>query len=227
MIPRAIHQTWRDADLPESFARLAETWRRHHPEWQWRLWTDADNRAFVTERFPAMLALYDGYPHPIQRVDMVRYLILHAHGGLFVDLDFEALGPLDPHLLSDCVFGAEPAENSAAHGMAEIVSNAFMAARPGHPLLHTVIAGLPASFSAALGLDRNRSILETTGPFHLTRCVSVYQGAEPVTVLPSETLYPLGISGIEVLRRTGWNDALRAKASHACAVHYHAGTWWR
>ena len=229
MIPRVIHQTWRDADLPAPFARLAETWRRHHPEWQWRLWTDADNRAFVTEHFPDMLALYDGYPHPIQRVDMVRYLILHTHGGLFVDLDFEALRPLDPHLASGCVFGAEPAENCAAHGMAEIVSNAFMAARPGHPLLRAVIASLPAAFSAAQahGLDRNRAILEATGPFHLTRCVNAYDGAEPVTILSSEMLYPLGISDIESLRHTGWDDALRARLSRACAVHYHAGTWWR
>ena len=229
MIPRVIHQTWRDADLPAPFAQLAETWRRHHPAWQWRLWTDADNRAFVAARFPDMLPLYDRYPHPIQRVDMVRYLILHSHGGLFVDLDFEALGPLDPHLASDCVFGAEPAENCAAHGMTEIVSNAFMAARPGHPLLHAVIKSLPEAFSAAdaNGLDRNRAILETTGPFHLTRCLRAYDGAEPVTVLPSETLYPLGISDIEALRHTGWDDALRARVGRACAVHYHAGTWWR
>jgi mannosyltransferase OCH1-like enzyme len=227
MIPRIIHQTWRDANLPEPFARLAETWRAHHPHWQWRLWTDTDNRAFVTERLPDMLALYDNYPHPIQRVDMVRYLILHTHGGLFVDLDFEALRPLDPHLASDCVFGAEPAENCAAHGMTEIVSNAFMAARPDHPFLRAVIAGLPEAFGAAQALDRNRAILETTGPFHLTRCVSAYAGPEPVTVLPSQTLYPLGISDIEALRRTGWDEALRAKLSRACAVHYHAGTWWR
>src|SRR5271154_6297433 len=81
MIPRVIHQTWRGADLPAPFARLAETWRRHHPQWQWRLWTDTDNRAFVGAHFPAMLGLYDSYPHPIQRVDIVRYLILHVHGG--------------------------------------------------------------------------------------------------------------------------------------------------
>jgi mannosyltransferase OCH1-like enzyme len=227
VIPRLIHQTWRDTDLPAPFARLAETWRRHHPGWQWRLWTDEDNRAFVADRCPAMLALYDNYPHSIQRVDMVRYLILHVHGGFFVDLDFEALRPLDPHLASDCVLGAEPAENCAAHGMAEIISNAFMAARPGHPFLQAVIGALPEAFRQAQALDRNRAILETTGPFHLTRCLRAYVGADPVTILPSEALYPLGISDIEALRRSGWDDALRAKLSRACAVHYHAGIWWR
>jgi mannosyltransferase OCH1-like enzyme len=227
MIPRMIHQTWRDAGLPAPFARLAETWRRHHPQWQWRLWTDADNRNFVADRFPTMLSLYDSYSHPIQRVDMARYLILHVHGGVFVDLDFEALRPLDPHLSSDCVFGAEPAENCAAHGMAEIISNAFMAVRPGHPCMLAVIAALPEAFRRAQGLERNRAILETTGPFHLTRCVRAYSGADQVMILPSEALYPLGISDIEALRRTGWDNALRAKLSQACAVHYHAGTWWR
>jgi inositol phosphorylceramide mannosyltransferase catalytic subunit len=229
VIPRVIHQTWRGADLPAPFARLAETWRRHHPQWQWRLWTDTDNRAFVGAHFPAMLGLYDSYPHPIQRVDIVRYLILYVHGGLFIDLDFEALRPLDPHLTSDCVFGAEPAENCAVHGMDEIISNAFMAVRPGHPLLQTVITTLPeASHTArARGLDRNRAILETTGPFHLTRCLRAYVGADPATILPSDALYPLGISDIEALRRTGCSDALRAKLDRACAVHYHAGTWWR
>jgi mannosyltransferase OCH1-like enzyme len=227
MIPRMIHQTWRDSTLPAAFAELARTWSRHHPRWQWRLWTDADNRAFVAGHFPTMLALYDRYPQPIQRVDVVRYLILYVHGGLFVDLDFEALRPVDPYLASDCVFGTEPAENCAAHGMAEIISNAFMAARPGHPFLQAVIAALPEAFGAAQTLDRNRAILETTGPFHLTRCLRRYGGIDPVTILPSEALYPLGISDIEALRRSGWDDALRAKLSHACAVHYHAGTWWR
>jgi glycosyltransferase involved in cell wall biosynthesis len=93
-LPRVIHQTWRDADLPPAFAHLAQTWRALNPGWAWRLWTDADNRDFVAQEYPGLLTFYDAYPFPIQRVDMVRYLILQRHGGLFVDLDFEALRPI-------------------------------------------------------------------------------------------------------------------------------------
>jgi mannosyltransferase OCH1-like enzyme len=229
VIPRVIHQTWRDADLPPPFAQLAASWRRHHPQWQWRLWTDADNRAFVAGHFPAMMALYDSYPNPIQRVDMVRYLILYVHGGLFVDLVLEALRPLDDLVKNDCSFGAEPAENCAVHAMNLILSNAFMAVRPGHPFLRLVIDSLAEanSFARAAGLDRNRAILETTGPFYLTRCYETYTDADTVTILPPELLYPLGMSDIEKLRRTGWDDDLRSRLTHAYAVHYHAGTWWR
>lgn len=229
MIPRLIHQTWRDADLPAPFAQLAAKWRQHHPKWRWRLWTDLENRAFVADHFPAMLALYDSYPHPIQRVDMVRYLILYVEGGLFVDLDIEPLRPLDSLVASECSFGAEPAENCAVHGMKLILSNAFMAVRSGHPFLRLIIESLPEANRLAHlgGLDRNRMVLETTGPFHLTRCYQSYSGPDPITILPSELLYPLGISDIEKLRHTGWDDDLRSRLTLAYAVHYHAGTWWR
>lgn len=229
MIPRMIHQTWRDAELPPAFAHMAQTWRTMNPGWAWRLWTDSDNREFVARDYPGLLALYDAYPFPIQRVDMVRYLILQRHGGLFVDLDFEALRPIEPFLDADAVFGCEPDENCRAHGKARIVSNAFMACRPDHPVLDAVVAALPGAMQRAIeqGLDRNAAILETTGPFVLTRCLETYDGAASVAVLPAEILYPLGISEIEQLRAQGWNGPLRARLTEACAVHYHAGTWWR
>lgn len=229
MIPRVIHQTWRDAHLPPAFARLARTWRDLNPGWAWRLWTDVDNREFVAREYPGLLALYDAYPFPIQRVDMVRYLILQRHGGLFVDLDFEALQPIEPFLEADAVFGCELDENCRAHGKARIVSNAFMACAPQHPLLDAVVAALPGAMQDAInqGLERNAAILESTGPFFLTRCLDAYDGAASVAVLPAETLYPLGVSEIEQLREQGWSPSLRARLNGACAVHYHAGTWWR
>lgn len=229
MIPRIIHQTWRDADLPPAFARLAETWRALNPGWAWRLWTDADNRAFVAHDYPNLLALYDAYPFPIQRVDMVRYLILHRHGGLFVDLDFEALRPVGPFLDAMAVFGCEADENCRAHGKDRIVSNAFMACTAGHALLDAIVAALPGALQGAIdhGLTRNEAILESTGPFFLTRCLDAYDGEAGVSVLPARLLYPLGISAIEQLRAEGWSEPLRARLNEACAVHYHAGTWWR
>jgi mannosyltransferase OCH1-like enzyme len=229
MIPRVIHQTWRDADPPPAFADLTRTWRGLNPGWAWRLWTDADNREFVAREYPDLLALYDAYPFPIQRVDMVRYLILHRHGGLFVDLDFEALRPIEPFLGADAVFGCEPDENCRAPGQARIVSNAFMACAPEHPLLNAVVAALPGAMQSAVDqrLGRNAAILESTGPFFLTRCLDAYGGAPSVAVLPAKTLYPLGISEIEQLRAQGWTPPLRARLNGACAVHYHAGTWWR
>src|SRR5690348_2125687 len=94
-IPHAIHQTWKSADVPPRFAAYARSWRMHHPRWPWRLWTDADLRAFVAAHEPAFLATYDAYAHPICRVDAARYAIMRHVGGVYADLDFECLAPLD------------------------------------------------------------------------------------------------------------------------------------
>lgn len=225
MIPRVIHQTWRDADPPAPLAALARTWRRLHPDWQWRLWTDADNRAFVAEHHPDFLAFYDAYPHPIQRVDAVRYLILQRLGGVFVDLDFEAVRPIDELLTSACVFGREPQENCVARGRDLIVSNAFMAAAPGHPFMADLADGL--AVARPRSADANTAILETTGPFYLTARHLAWRGPDPATILPSETLFPFSASQIERLRAHGWTPDLMARRDAAAAVHYHVGTWWR
>jgi Mannosyltransferase OCH1 and related enzymes len=143
VIPRVIHQTWKGPRLPARYRAFADTWRRAHPDWQWRLWTDADNARFVAQEFPELLALYLGYPQHIQRVDVIRYLLLYRLGGLYVDLDFECFRGVAPLLHGQqCVLSLEADAHNAVHRTRRIVSNAFMAAVPGHPLFAAVIEDL-------------------------------------------------------------------------------------
>ena len=57
-----------------------------------------------------------------------RYLILHRHGGLYLDLDFVVLHPLGLGSLGSVVF--EPPE---------FVTNALMAFPPRHGLLQLIL----------------------------------------------------------------------------------------
>src|SRR6202040_1278000 len=61
LIPRIIHQTWKDDAPPARLASFQAAWRRLHPDWTYRFWTDATTRAFVAEHYPDFLAAYDGY----------------------------------------------------------------------------------------------------------------------------------------------------------------------
>jgi mannosyltransferase OCH1-like enzyme len=127
-IPRIIHQTWKGEALPEDYARYRRTVHDHHPDWEHRLWTDADNRRLIAECYPWFLETYDGYKHTIERVDAVRYFILLHHGGVYIDLDMECLKPLDPLLeIGGLHFGllASPTIQDT------IIANALMAAPKG------------------------------------------------------------------------------------------------
>jgi mannosyltransferase OCH1-like enzyme len=76
MIPRIIHQTWKTREVPKQFLFFQKTWQTHHPEWEYRFWTDEDSRELVAHHYPAFLGTYDAYRDPICRVDAFRYLVV-------------------------------------------------------------------------------------------------------------------------------------------------------
>jgi mannosyltransferase OCH1-like enzyme len=43
-----------------------------HPTWEYKLWTDVDNRELVRRHYPWFLEMYDGFPQNIMRADAVR-----------------------------------------------------------------------------------------------------------------------------------------------------------
>lgn len=218
-IPPLIHQTWKDADLPPVWQKWAESWRLHHPGWGYRLWTDADNRAFLQEHFPWFLPVYDGYPEPIMRADAIRYFLLDHFGGLYVDLDFECLKPV-PDLLDgrELVLGCEPEAHTRLllarrRGFTRIVGNAFIASRPGHPFWTHVHRRL-------VGAHKLPGTLDTTGPFFLTRAVDSAPEPDSITVVGPEALYP------EVSPyATELFGPQEADYDRAYAVHHWSGSW--
>ncbi len=87
MIPKIIHQTWKDNNIPDKWKISKKMWKKHHPEWRYILWTDKMIRDYIEIGYPEFLKLFDSYKYNIQRVDMIRYFILKDLGGIYSDLD--------------------------------------------------------------------------------------------------------------------------------------------
>ena len=76
--PHIIHQTWKSDVLPPLMRVYSQTWRTIHPDWEYRLWTDAEARAFVAESYPSFLPIYDGYPQVLTLLHFIPlYLLPH------------------------------------------------------------------------------------------------------------------------------------------------------
>lgn len=160
MIPRVIHQTWKDHEVPERFLGAQRSWREAHPEWEYRFWTDEDLARLVRERAPELLPLWDRYPEAIQRVDAARYVILREFGGVYVDLDVHCLRPLDSLLDAQVVLA-----RTTPFG----VSNQFMLSVRGHSLFYHAVASLPRAFKKWGGVwPRHLRVLTTAGPLFMT-----------------------------------------------------------
>jgi mannosyltransferase OCH1-like enzyme len=225
-IPKIIHQTWKDKNISGEVLAFANSWKKHHPTWEYRLWDDKDNRRFIQNRFPWFARFYDNYSLSIQRVDSVRYFILYTYGGLYVDLDFECLRSVEPLLVEEeCVFGVEASTHAQYHHLDRIISNAFMAAVPGNRFFYAIIKDLITSVPTAL--EKDRFVLETTGPLMITRVYNAYDEKDRITLMPSEYLFPLDYQEAEQLLNGQDTDVTRQKLKDAYAIHYHWGSWWK
>lgn len=225
-IPFIIHQTWKDEHLPKAFERMSRTWKDNHVHWEYHLWTDEMNRAFIATHYPYFLPVYDAYPMPIQRVDAVRYFILLKYGGFFIDLDFECLANIDPLAeKGPCVFGKEPSEHCLIHGKDMIISNAFMGAVPGCHFIGEVCGVLETGRSVTD--HRNDQVLESTGPFMLSHVYAQYPHKNDVSLLEPEILYPLTKDEIDAWGDQPFNTTIRSRVPYAYGIHRFAGTWWK
>lgn len=90
-IPRLLHQIWVGAGpMPDHCRRFVEGWQRLHPRWEHRLWTDADLPALGIEPELARKACTGS-----ELANLVRYHVVAAYGGVYVDVDTECLRPID------------------------------------------------------------------------------------------------------------------------------------
>jgi inositol phosphorylceramide mannosyltransferase catalytic subunit len=127
-IPKIIFQTWKSkSDIPDNFSYWSETFRSENPSYAYRLWDDADNRAFIAKNFPWFLERYDGYPAEIYRADAVRYFFLFLYGGVYADMDTECLRPLDQLTSTNGIVLGRMGTNA---GFEHSLPNAIMLSEP-------------------------------------------------------------------------------------------------
>ena len=164
-IPKIIHQTWKTAKLPldkdNRYEQWVNSWKQKNPTYEYRLWTDTDNRRLIQREFPAFLHFYDALPMKINRVDIIRYFILIKYGGVYADLDFECYKPLD-ELLADhsLIIASEPIKHCRdIYKRERLICNAWMASIPNHPYWWAVI------HEALQRIDKTYSVLDLAGPF--------------------------------------------------------------
>lgn len=191
-VPRLIHQSWMDDQLPHKFLLWSNSFRIRHPEWHWILWTDDANAELVASRHPELNQSYWALENGIQRADFVRNLYMWDFGGVYADLDMECLRPLDT-LFSEPLENVSPlyppGETSSASlafvGSMEVnpddwttphsIPNAFMASTPRHPLWL-----LPLSkILRRMGADRAGHLHGEAMP--TTDEIDAYVGTESIT----------------------------------------------
>ena len=226
-IPRIIHQIYEDPAGPsEPLLEFAETWKEHHPTWEYRFWDKKEMEDFLTTEFPEFIPTYRAYPYNVQRWDAIRYLILYRIGGLYVDFDYECLKPMDALLNgATCCMGVEPTQNAIRYNKAIIVGNALMASVPDHPYFEAIIKDMMKGEKYA-GLPEVAQIMQGTGPFMTTRLYEQYPNKEEITLLPADLVTPFTMFEIRDIINGLTTPYIVNKMEKCFAIHYFGGSWF-
>lgn len=199
-LPTVLHQIWLGGNLPFTFQRFAETWKEHHPKWNYILWTSADLPELRNYELIRNAASYVPEANiPQFLADVLRYEILAEFGGVYVDTDMECRKPLDGLIAGAVCFAAWEVQD-------RFVGNAILGAVPHHPFIERLVEQLPASVEKHKGQVPARS----SGPHFVTE--QYRTDPRGVTVFDQRLMYP-----------AAWNELSKLKEDFpdAWAVH-----WW-
>ena len=167
MIPKIIHQTWKTKDIPENWKNAVESCKAVHADYTHMLWTDDTMERFMQTEYPDSLNLYKSYKHDIQRCDAFRYFVLYKYGGIYIDMDTVCKKKIDGLLKHGIVF-------SKSTNVSTSFTNSFYMVEPRNPFIKHCIDNLSAHKDSAWYLGKHFHIMNSTGPFYLSKMIDEY-----------------------------------------------------
>ena len=128
-IPKIIHQTYKNHNLPETYKMCQTEIKRLHPDFEYRFYTDEDMERLMKKEFPEYYDKFNELPRMIMKIDMFRYFLMYKYGGLYTDMDYLMLNPFD--LLNEKV--VIPCNREDEKGNHICLGNCIFASQPNHP----------------------------------------------------------------------------------------------
>ncbi len=196
-IPHIFHQIWLGgSEMPVPFQVFRDHLLALHPGWDYQLWTDENLPPLINAR------LFAAQNRMFYKADVLRYEILAAHGGVYIDTDFLMYKNIEPLLRNT--------DHFLAYEGVDWVCNSIMGFAENHWLLWKFIAEAPTR-SRALW---DRWGVERIGPGLVTACA---KECPDLLILSKHIFYPMGANEVRQRQFSSmpasygahlWNDLL-------------------
>uniref|UniRef100_A0A7S1ZRA7 Alpha 1,4-glycosyltransferase domain-containing protein n=2 Tax=Ditylum brightwellii TaxID=49249 RepID=A0A7S1ZRA7_9STRA len=167
-IPKIIHQSYKSLEtLPKEWADTPSRWKKLHPSYEYKFWSDDDNRNLIKNHYPWFLETYDSYPAPISRADAARYFAVMHYGGIYADMDVLPIRTVDPLLYKLNLPENDYKEMIIAETYNLGLTNALFASVPNSTVLDQFTKELPFHTKPLHGLEPlfpHFAVLLSAGP---------------------------------------------------------------
>ena len=188
MIPKLLHQTYKNNDIPDLYKYCASELRILHPDYEYCFYTDAKMMEIMETEFPDYIEEFNRLPRMIMKIDMFRYFLMYKYGGIYADMDYLFMNSF-PYPTAKIVLPASREEN----GVITRLGNCVFASEAGHPFWKTLMDTLFLFDRAALNHDDDAIVdghPQGTGPVFVTEMWKRYADRESIRVPPRDLFHP-------------------------------------
>jgi mannosyltransferase OCH1-like enzyme len=149
MIPKIIHQTWKDKTLPPIIYKLLSeniSFLKSNG-YEYMFWTDDMILKLISEEYPNFYNIYKLARTGVQKGDMARIILVYHYGGIYIDLDVLVLRDFKEiiDMNSDKLYiSYEPSgQTTALYNSDKYICNAFFAANKNNNMLKILLNNIP------------------------------------------------------------------------------------
>jgi len=149
MIPKIIHQTWKDKNLPPIIYKLVSeniSFLKSNG-YEYMFWTDDMILKLISEEYPNFYNIYKLARTGVQKGDMARIILVYHYGGIYIDLDVLVLRDFKEiiDMNSDKLYiSYEPSgQTTALYNSDKYICNAFFAANKNNNMLKILLNNIP------------------------------------------------------------------------------------
>lgn len=182
MIPKTFHFIW-VGDESKRPDNCIQTWRDNHPDWEFRIWGNAELDGLDWVNRKHIDAMRQRELNGV--ADMMRWEILHAHGGIVFDADSVCARALDDEMLDCEAFSCW--ENEIVRP--GLIAAGYFGCEAGNPFVAQIIAEIAAAPSVV-----DEMAWKTVGPQRLTDCYRKF-GYSRLRIFPSHYFIPRHFTG--------------------------------
>lgn len=160
-IPKRLIQYWHSKQIPDEVQKNIESFKKFNPEFSHHMIDDEEARAFIHAHYGQDAALlYDSCFHAAMKSDFWRICDLYQNGGVYVDVDTHAHGPIAKiggGIDFSCLL-------TYSIGQPWCIDNDFFMTEARHPVMHAILGGLFENVDRFVKTKQFENIWVETGP---------------------------------------------------------------
>jgi len=164
-----IFQTWKNNIIPDKWKDAQLSVIKNNPDYEYKLFTDDDNRRIVKKYFPDFLLYYDNFEYDIQRADAIRYMILYLYGGIYLDLDY-----ICNHSFNELIFEKPIGLNKSINQSWTFTNSIMISSVKLHPIWLECLQQMKKKTPFFIR-GKHLKVMTSTGPIMLTRSAKKYK----------------------------------------------------